>query len=103
MGKVKASFSYTYTNGVVRIVDNDAGDISVTNDIENIVEFIAKVEGMDPKVNLWVYQDSNGVWDGWDPVRNKFILVDAPFAEHAIEAVRTRLYFLNGIKSSSGC
>lgn len=46
------------------IIDNN-GPVSVTNDIENVVEEIAKRHGLNPVEHTIVYRSSDGIWDGY--------------------------------------
>lgn len=54
------------------IWDKNLGAISVTNDIENVVEDIADHEGIDPLEYTIVYRDSEGNWDGWNHLTQSF-------------------------------
>lgn len=66
----KADYTHeiTHFNGrdVLKIEDMNIGNISVTNDIENVVTDIARMENIDPCRYMIVYKDSEGLWDGWD-------------------------------------
>jgi hypothetical protein len=60
----QADFSYTMTLDLIKIVDLNLGNKSVTNDIENVLR---KIEGWHQgsiagfKI---MYRDSDGYWDG---------------------------------------
>lgn len=75
----KADFTHELTqyNGfdVIRIEDLDLGNISVTNDIESVVADIAIMEKIDPKKYIVIYKDSDGFFDGWDPVNERFLAI----------------------------
>ncbi len=58
---------------VIVIEDLDLGSTSVTNDIENVVNEIAKMEKIDPADHMIVYKDSDGTWDGWNHPNGQFI------------------------------
>jgi len=74
--KSRADFAHKLgtINGfkVLLIVDLDMGHMSVTNDIENVVDDIAFAENINPKDYLIAYRDSEGDWDGWDAKTNSF-------------------------------
>lgn len=58
---------------VIVIEDLNLGSMSVTNDIENVVEYISKLEHINPANYMIVYKDSSGIWDGWDYKTQLFI------------------------------
>jgi hypothetical protein len=62
---------------VLVIEDLNLGRVSVTNDIENVLNEIGLKEWIDPREYMVIYRDSGGVWDGYDPVMDEFI----PLAE----------------------
>lgn len=76
MVKTRANFMYKIgeANGtkMLLIVDQDAGGMSVTNDIENVVAFIGEKEAIDPDDYFIAYKDSEGNWDGWDSLTSSF-------------------------------
>lgn len=55
------------------IEDLNTGAMSVTNDIENVVDEIAISDGLNVKNHLIVYKDTDGIWDGWDHVTQSFV------------------------------
>ena len=57
---------------VLFIWDENKGNKSVTNDIENVVADIAAHERLEPKDHLILYRDSEGLWDGWDAATADF-------------------------------
>lgn len=73
----KADFHYEILNfsgrDVILIEDLNRGNMSVTNDIENVVDEIAEGENLDPKDYMIVYADSAGSWDGWDATTKEFV------------------------------
>lgn len=67
----KADFTYKIENGFIIIIDLDLGNMSVTNDIENV---LAKIKFNEEKKRKWfgefnldnysiIYKDSNGIYD----------------------------------------
>jgi hypothetical protein len=70
---------------VISVIDLNLGNMSVTNDIENVVRDIEVMEKVDAKKYLIVYQDSEGVWDGWDPKSGEFVALTAPNFSQAVE------------------
>lgn len=61
----KADFEYSVVNGVLCIIDLNMGNMSVTNDIENVLRFIQRKDRrIYPfTVNHVIYRDSDGNWD----------------------------------------
>lgn len=91
--------SYTYEVGkhldqpYIAIEDRDIGSMSVTNDISNVCEYLLHTLGFklhEMAHYIWVYKDSDDIWDGYDPINNKFIplsklrLIDAIERYHEI-------------------
>lgn len=77
---------------VLLIVDLDMGKMSVTNDIENVIDDIAFAENIDPKEYLIAYRDSEGDWDGWDAKTNDFYFFRGPQNE-AIEGLKKQISY----------
>ena len=74
----RADYDYQLTKynnkiDVLAIEDLNLGNVSVTNDIENVVEDICRLETINKEQFMIVYKDSNGQWDGWDSSTNQFI------------------------------
>jgi 16S rRNA G966 N2-methylase RsmD len=67
----------------VRIVDLDKGRMSVTNDIENVIEEIATQEQISPLDYKFIYQDSEGQVDGFNYKDKSHVLL---FAKSFMEA-----------------
>jgi hypothetical protein len=57
----KADYTYTIENGIVKITDLNLGNVSVTNDAENVITEIQKETNI--KGLKIVYRDSEGNWD----------------------------------------
>lgn len=74
---------------VVLIWDQNTGNMSVTNDIENVAFDIAMHEGIDPTDYLIVYRNSEGSWDGWDAGTEEFIFL----SERIIQSISGNLQF----------
>jgi hypothetical protein len=58
---------------VIVIEDLNMGNMSVTNDIENVINDIEMIENIDAHSMIIVYRDSEGVWDGFDYENGDFI------------------------------
>lgn len=88
--KTKSSYTYTIVDNIVCIVDQN-GLVSVTNDIENVIDQICEIE---PSVNkdntMFIYQDSEGNWDGYDPKLDDFYFVGGRSRDEAIENLKTK-------------
>lgn len=59
--------------------------MSVTNDIENVVDEICHKEKIVPNRYLIIYRDSNGIWDGFDYNRERFVSLGVKDADLAID------------------
>jgi hypothetical protein len=68
----------------ILIEDLDLGRMTVTNNIEEVVEEIARMEKIDPKDYVIVYQDSEGVWDGYRVDKRMFVSLAADDPEEAV-------------------
>jgi len=65
--KRRADFIYEIMDGVICIIDQNLGNVSVTNDAENVLANIEMLEGSLEGMPV-VYRDSEKVWDqiiGW--------------------------------------
>lgn len=91
MKKVKSTYNYSlykseYLKPVIAIIDENWG-MSVTNDIENVVDEIGTNNGFD-HADLCgfvvVYRDSEGEWCGWDQQNNDFYFVGGVTEDEAI-------------------
>lgn len=60
---------------VITIKDLNLGSVSVTNDIENVIEDICRLEKVDKEQFMIVYKDSSGQWDGFDTSKNQFVVL----------------------------
>ena len=66
-----SDYTYTIKGKVLIIEDLDLGNVSVTNDIQNVLETIYKdLEFLPEKV---IYRDSEGNYDGVEHEKGKFI------------------------------
>lgn len=74
--KSRANFQYRLGDlegkKTLLIWDQNVGNRSVTNDIENVVADIATHQDIDPAEYLIIYRDSEARWDGWDAVTGEF-------------------------------
>lgn len=86
--------AYTYhlrtENGTrfLCIVDGNQG-MSLTNNIEHVVKQITEEERIDPAEVVIIYQDSDGMWDGWSHKQQQFFPLQAISESRAIQ-----IYFL---------
>ncbi len=83
---------YTYEVGkyknkvdVITIKDLNLGSTSVTNDIENVVSDISRLEKLKAEDYMIVFKDSTGHWDGWDSSKQQFVLLGMDNWYDAIE------------------
>jgi len=56
-------FNDERANEIVQIVDQDLGNMSVTNNIENILNAIQARLPRHPTEYVWIYRDSMELWD----------------------------------------
>lgn len=73
------------------IEDLNRGGKSVTNDIETVVDDCFNDKALEPHQCYIIYQDSEGMWDGWDAGRQQFVLLQQHSEEDAKDAI-IRLY-----------
>jgi len=71
---------YTHKDkNILAISDLDLGNMSVTNDMEAVVnECFARISTITPQNCYVVHKDSNGVYDGWDCKKRDFISLNEP-------------------------
>lgn len=93
--RVKADYRWGIKNDVLWIVDLNRGGMSVTNCVEDVVGEIYYVisqpesilEPEKVKRMRIIYQDSEGMWDGWDNKRQEFIHIQASSLDSAIDLI----------------
>lgn len=89
--QLAARSNYDYvidtTNKTLFIVDMSPvmGGMTVTNNIENIVDFIFEQWAEEPIDYKIAYMDSDGSIDGWDYKRKGFVYIEAENEEEAFE------------------
>lgn len=90
----KSDYTYTLSTTdnkkkiIITIVDEDAGRMSVTNNIENVVSEICLSENLDPEDCLVTYKDSDGIFDGWDTVQEDYIPIGTTDISEAIKKIK---------------
>lgn len=77
MNRVKANYSYETVGNMLLIIDQNLGNMSVTNCIEDVVEEICQREMKDPTSLRIAYRDSEGIWDGWNHQSQTFFPIGA--------------------------
>lgn len=75
----------------IAIIDQNLGRMSVTNDIENVIAEVCKVEGIKAQDRIIVYCDSEGNWDAFSPSENRFILLNQRTKNDALDAYQKLL------------
>lgn len=76
----KSQYRYHVHEGVVSIIDEyegGAGNKTVTNNIEQVVQDISWENEIDPYNYVWVYMDTDGVWTGYEPEFDNFYRIGA--------------------------
>lgn len=99
--KTKADFNYQIIeeNSIIFIEDQNKGSMSLTNDMENVLEEIFNTElSKDVKFSLddytIIYRDSTGIIDGVNVTNNKFFgffPIQVGTLEEAIEKLKPSL------------
>ena len=84
----KSNYHYFFNRGVLCIIDENRGNMSVTNCIEDVVHEICENEGIDKSSLLVIYKDSDGIWDGWDDSKQSFILINQKNIDDAIDKIK---------------
>lgn len=79
MKNLKSDYTYIFKDvenlKCLAIKDLNLGGTSVTNNIENIIKKISKIEKKDFSHFLVVYRDSDETWDGFNQKDSSFILL----------------------------
>ena len=92
-----SDYDFGITGNVLWIKDLNAGNMSVTNDMENVLESIDKEldYALSKKRYLIVYCDSEGTWDGiyYHEKMADFIIMN----EKSLESAIIRLKQINTI------
>lgn len=87
MARAEYTFKLDEINQLIVIEDQNTGGMSVTNDIENVVEAIAEKANIDPLDYVVIYKDTNGLWDGWDPILERYIILGAKTLDAAVKII----------------
>lgn len=69
---------------VLMIMDLNLGNMSVTNNIENVVDEICAKEAIKPGDYMIVYMDSHGYWDGYKSKDKSFVILRTLTYEEAL-------------------
>lgn len=64
----KSDYEWKANENLLQIVDLNTGGRSVTNDVENVINEIYEKLGEQIKKFKIIYKDSEGIWDGINPV-----------------------------------
>ena len=92
-----AKADYTYElkdfagHSCIFIKDQNLGKMSLTNNIDEVVFEIEQKEKINADDSIVIYQDSEGLWDGYDVKTNNFISLDAGNQFHAARRYAKRL------------
>ena len=74
----------------ISIIDLNLGGMSVTNNIEEVVEEICGRFLIDPNSVIIVYRDSDGRWDGWNNSTKDFIALNGKDSEDSIRMMQQK-------------
>lgn len=64
----KSDYIFSMESDVIMIEDLNLGRMSVTNDAENVITELYNQYGDQIKKYPIIYKDSEGIWDGLEPV-----------------------------------
>lgn len=76
---------------IIWIVDKNIGSMSVTRDIDNVCNEICDknlIERENACDYLWIYADTDLVWDGYDPITENIVELACDSALKAIRKYR---------------
>ncbi len=73
------------------IEDLNRGAMSVTNNMETVVDECFNDKKLEPHQVYIIYQDSDGMWDGWDAAKQDFVVLHQHTEEDAKDAI-IRMY-----------
>jgi len=76
---IRSNYTYNTLNDVLYIIDENLGGMSVTNNMEDVLEAIRE-DGIDLQNYKIMYKDSEGIWDGvritkYDPIEIIFFSI----------------------------
>lgn len=83
--------NYTYQikthdgRSCIVIQDKDAGGKTVTNNMEDVIDEICHKENINPADYIIIYQDSMGLYDGWNYTKADFVILQVTNWETAVE------------------
>ena len=87
----KSNYTYDFKTYKGRnflvIEDLNTGGMSVTNNIEQVVEDCFEAHDLQPHQAFIIYKDSNGMWDGWSHEKQDYIHLDQRSEEAAKELI----------------
>lgn len=70
---------------ILIIEDLNQGGMSVTNNIENVLDEIIQDSGVFIHSYMIVYRDSDGIWDGYDYQQSTFVYLGENDWKSAVE------------------
>lgn len=86
----RALFTFSQIRNVIVIRDVSEGAAvpTVTNDIENVINYISRMQGFSSNSKAWIYRDSDGNWDGYDVNEKDFYSLNTQDLEQALNSPR---------------
>lgn len=85
MSKCKYSWELGNLRGFKFLILRDqyfGNSMSLTNGIEDVYEELNTLKNLPVRV---VYRDTEGNWDGWNPITNRFIILNASSSVDAMD------------------
>lgn len=90
----KATYNYTVVDksfGKVLLIRDTNGPMSITNDIENVIEEICSRHNINPVDHHIIYRDSQGTWDAFTFSTKQFVLLQTSDLEKALAKYSSQL------------
>ncbi|HXS55775.1 MAG TPA: hypothetical protein VN726_06600 [Hanamia sp.] len=84
----RSDYTYSIENfsgsNVIVIEELNLGNTSVTNNIENVLNEICRIEKLFIHSYMIVYKDSEGVWDGYNYQKEIFLALNESTWQDAV-------------------
>lgn len=64
---------------------------SVTNTIDAVIEEVRQMEHIQLEDHTFIYRDSSGVWDGYDPIAKQFNMLGSDNPDDAMDLIISRV------------
>jgi hypothetical protein len=75
MDKLRSRYNY-WNEGDVIVMTDQNGDRSLTNDMENVIEYLIRAGAINSTNQKIIYKDSQGIWDGVELINLNPVSID---------------------------